>query len=443
MFTIGRGAFIALGIIALSTVAAAAPRTGLTLEKVVILQRHGVRPPTSSNEALAAYAEKPWPAWPVAAGELTPHGGETVRLVGRSLLRAYRDGRLAPSHGCPAADAIQVWADGADERTRHSGEILAETLAPGCAVKASWAPPLPRDPIFNGDTSAVACRVDPEAASAALLVVAGPGGIDTPATRLALKRLQAILAPTACAGGAGTCFTGEDRVVAGTKGPRLSGPLATTASLSEDLLLEYAEGMPRSQVGWGRAGSPADIAAVMPLHERAFKLYFGDPYRAARDGAPMARLILAALAGETRSAAPEFGPGTRLLALAGHDSNLALMGGLFGLKGVDPARATRRHGPRHGPGVRTVERPDDRRALCARGDLLCDPGPATDPGARGGEAPRLVLRGLHVGADGELPAGDPAAADPGAHSARLRRGLGAFARLASLARGRDSNEHPG
>jgi 4-phytase / acid phosphatase len=328
---IGRLALVVLGFAAWAGVATAAPQTGPTLERVVIVQRHGVRPPTSSNQALAAYAEKPWPAWPVAAGELTPHGGDTVRLVGRTLRRAYRDGRLAPPHGCPAAGAVSVWADGADERTRRSGEILAETLSPGCAVKAAWAAPLPRDPMFNGDMSAPACRADPEAARAALLTEIGPEGVDTPATRSALKRLQAILAPTACAGGLGTCFAGENRLIAGPTGPRLAGTLATTASLAEDLLLEYAEGMPRSDVGWGRAGSAADIAAVMPLHERAFKLYFGDSYRAARDGAPMARLILAALAGETRPAAPGFGPQTRLLALAGHDSNLALMGGLFGL----------------------------------------------------------------------------------------------------------------
>jgi 4-phytase / acid phosphatase len=327
---IARVALIALEIAALAGVATAASRPGPTLERVVIVQRHGVRPPTSSNQALAVYAEKPWPAWPVAPGELTPHGGDTVSLVGRTLGRAYR-GRLFPPHGCPAANAVSVWADGADERTRRSGEFLAEALSPGRSVKAAWAAPLPRDPIFGGDQSAAACRADPEAARAALLAEIGPGGVDTPATRSALQRLQAILAPKACAGGPGTCFAGEDRVVAGPTGARLEGPLATTASLAEDLLLEYAEGMPRTDVGWGRAGWAADIAAVMPLHERAFRLNFGDPYRSAREGAPMARLILAALAGETRPAAPGFGPGTRLLALAGHDSNLALMGGLFGL----------------------------------------------------------------------------------------------------------------
>lgn len=329
-------AFFALALAVAGGSARAAIDAGPILERVVVVQRHGVRPPTSSNQALARYAEKPWPSWPVAPGELTPHGADTVRLVGRALRRAYFDGRLFSPSGCPTADSLAVWADGADERTRRTGEILAETLAPGCSVKAAWAAPEPRDPIFNGDRGADACRVDPTAADAAIETVVGPAGIDTPETRAALKRLQSILAPTACQGGPGTCFAGEDHVVTGPAGPKIEGPLTATASLAEDFLLEYAEGLPRADVGWGRAGSTADIAAVMPLHERAFQLYFADRYQAARDGAPMARLILSALAGETRTAAPGFGPRTRLLALAGHDTNLGLMGGLFGLKWTLP-----------------------------------------------------------------------------------------------------------
>jgi 4-phytase/acid phosphatase len=236
-----------------------------------------------------------------------------------------------PARGCPAGGEIAVWADGADQRTRRSGEILADALSPGCRVKAAWAPSGPRDPIFDGDIGAPACRADPKAAADAFAATIWPEGVDTPATESALKRLRAILAPDGCAGVPGACFTGRDRLVAGAGWPRIEGPLTTTASLSEDLLLEYAEGMPRAEVGWGRAGSAADIVAVMPLHERYFELYHGDGYLAARLGAPMGRLILAALAGETRAGSLNFGPKTRVLALAGHDSNLALMGGLFGL----------------------------------------------------------------------------------------------------------------
>ncbi|HEY2179662.1 MAG TPA: hypothetical protein VGH15_13870, partial [Caulobacteraceae bacterium] len=263
-------------------------------------------------------------------------GGETVRLMGNSLRRAYRQAGLLPA-GCPGAGEVVVWADGADQRTRRSGEILAQALAPGCAVTAAWAAPTPRDPIFNGDGAAAACRSDPAAATKALEAAIGPGGIETPATRAALLRLQAILAPRACAGSGGTCFAGPDQVVAGPGRPRAAGPLPVTASLAEDLLLEYAEGMPVGEVGWGRARTATDIAAVMAVHERAFQIYHDDRYATGRDGAVMARLILAALAGEASGKPPVFGPRVRLLALAGHDSNLVVMGSLFGLAWTLPA----------------------------------------------------------------------------------------------------------
>src|SRR5512135_1768890 len=103
---IATAALVALGAAA-TLQAAGAPR----LERVVVVMRHGVRPPTQSNAELAKYAAEPWPAWPVGPGELTPHGGETVRLMARSLARAYRADGLLP-RGCPTAGAVAVWADG-------------------------------------------------------------------------------------------------------------------------------------------------------------------------------------------------------------------------------------------------------------------------------------------------------------------------------------------
>src|SRR5579872_1724441 len=102
------------------------------LERVVIVLRHGTRPPTVSNADLAKYADKPWPAWPVAPGELTPHGGQTVKLMGETVREAYRARRLLPRTGCAAPSEVTVWADGADQRTRESGRITAEALQPGC-----------------------------------------------------------------------------------------------------------------------------------------------------------------------------------------------------------------------------------------------------------------------------------------------------------------------
>jgi len=315
----------ALCAVAISTAAAA----GLKLERVVLVERHGVRPPTQSNAELAKYADKPWPDWPVAPGELTPHGAATVRLMGETLFGAYRAAGLLPARGCAGLGAVSVWADGTDERTRHSGQILADTLAPRCGVKAGYAAPSPRDPIFD-DSANAHCRVDPDKAREALAAAAAGPAAAAPVTD-ALTRLQAIVAPDACKGGAGTCFATTPTTPAGG-GMTSYGP---AASLAEDLLLEYADDKPMQDVGWGRA-SAADIAAVMPVHERTFAILRDATYVASHRGAYMGRVVLAALRGEPAAGGPQSGPGLRVLALAGHDTNVALMAGVFGLSWTLP-----------------------------------------------------------------------------------------------------------
>jgi len=107
---------------ALVLAAGTAEATTLHLVRVVIVTRHGVRPPTQSNADLAKYADKAWPDWPVAPGELTPHGAETVRLMGVTLREAYRAAGLLPREGCAGPGQVTVWGDGADQRTRESGK---------------------------------------------------------------------------------------------------------------------------------------------------------------------------------------------------------------------------------------------------------------------------------------------------------------------------------
>jgi 4-phytase/acid phosphatase len=312
-------------LIALFAVATTAQAETWKLERVVLVQRHGVRPPTSSNADLAKYAAEPWPQWPVAPGELTAHGAKTVALMGATLRRAYVAGGLIPARGCPAASVAAVWADQADQRTRVSGQTLAKSLAPGCGLEAAWASGA--DPVFFG-ADAGACHIDPDEARKAVLAQAGPGGLVSPAARGGMDRLQAVLAPKACDGGKGYCFKGDDSWT----GARPTGPLFTSASLAEDLLLEYAEDMPASQVGWGRA-PPKTIAETLAAHERVSELGWRTPYVAARRGGPMARVMLDFLEGTPIKGADGLAvpPGTRILALAGHDANVAFIGAVLGL----------------------------------------------------------------------------------------------------------------
>jgi len=177
------------------------------------------------------------------------------------------------------------------------------------------------------------------------------------------------------------------------------------AGLAEDLLLEYAEGMAAADVAWGRTPSEAQIAAVMAVHERMFGLLRGNAYLDARLGAPMARLVLAALAGDS---GPHSGPNVKLLALAGHDTNLILMAGVFGLAWTLPgepditAPAT----------TLAFELWSDNTRLYVRPVLYYETLDQLRTLHPAGPQARLDFRGLRQRPDAELPPPDPPAPRP-------------------------------
>jgi 4-phytase/acid phosphatase len=154
----------------------------------------------------------------------------------------------------------------------------------------------------------------------------------------ALAALQAIVAPDGCRAKAGFCLSGETTFASGKKGVKFAGPMGIGPSLAEDLLLEYAQGLPRAQVGWGAAGHAAAIAGVMPVHERSANLLRQTPYLAIRNGAVMALTVLDLLQGQAPSSryAPPLSPTAKLVVLAGHDTNLSNMAGTFDLDWVLP-----------------------------------------------------------------------------------------------------------
>jgi 4-phytase/acid phosphatase len=322
------GSAIAILIAAVPALASAAP----VLERVVLVSRHGVRAPTQTVEALDAATGREWPTWPVGPGELTPHGAKALGRMGDLLRGLYVREGLLPARDC-AAGAVQVWADGGDSRTRLSGDILANALEPRCGVIAAHGPDGAKDPLFDAVETGV-CPVDTPKALAALAAQTHDGAdLIRPSERKALDALQAIVAPNGCADGRGPCLAESSLFAPGKAGVKLTGPLALASTWSEDLLLEYAEGFPLDQVGWGRAASPTALAAVLPAHDRAAALLRQTPYLAAHNGAVLARTVLDLLEGHAPADphAPPLSPEARLTAIAGHDTNLSNLAGVFGL----------------------------------------------------------------------------------------------------------------
>jgi 4-phytase/acid phosphatase len=303
-----------------------------TLERVAIVERHGVRSPTKSPDQLSRYSAERWPDWPVGVGELTPHGASDISRMAAWLRAHYAASGLWPARGCIDPGSVTVWADGKDERTRDSGQAFLDAAFPDCGFTALHGPDGETDPVFDA-IEAGACPIDPEAARQSVLTAAG--GAITPETKIyetAKTALYDVLSPPAgrapCRDDAGTCFlSGRDAVDAGKAGVKLSGPLSTAATLAESILLEYGEGMPAGSVGWGRADA-ATIARFMPLHARMADLMRRSPYLASHNGAVLAQKVMAALLGD--AGFPGEAANARLTVIAGHDTNLSNLAGILG-----------------------------------------------------------------------------------------------------------------
>jgi 4-phytase/acid phosphatase len=309
--------------------AQAAPAAGLKLERVVMLMRHGVRPPTKDPASPEGTFAQPWPAWSTKFGLLTRHGADGARLVGRYQRAALAARGLLPATGCPTPAMVDAEAS-AKQRTIKTAEAFLEGFAPGCGLTVAHPPEGSNDdPIFHPADSGTLV-IDSNLALAASRAALPPGGVAAlvESRRADLERLSQILGcckPVACPDTASSCKTLADvpSELAAPAGDvtNLEGGLSIASTAAQTLLLEYVEGKPMSEVGWGRA-SRADIERLLGFHTLKYVYEARPPYIGERTAAPAARRILNAL---------QAAEGPRLTLLAGHDTNIAQLSGMLDL----------------------------------------------------------------------------------------------------------------
>lgn len=305
---------------------------GLAVDRIVLVMRHGVRPPTKAPPMPAGVARDAWPTWQTQPGWLTAHGAIAIGLLGGWDGNWFRAQGLLPAAGCPAVAAVRVVAD-SDQRTIATAESWARAVAPGCALSITHKPQGESDPIFSAIEESVG-TFDPAKADAAVALAAGPGGMAAveASTRPLLARMDAIL----CGGAAQGCGVGTDpsRIEPASAGrrPKLSGKLDRASTVAQMLLLEYAEGKPMADVGWGRA-TAADVTAFSVFHAIEFRLLARPLPIAAANLAGIIPIIREGLIGEMR-----------VTMVSSHDTQVANLGGLLdvhwqvpGLAEDDPA----------------------------------------------------------------------------------------------------------
>lgn len=314
----------------------AAPADGNTdLQAVIVLMRHGVRAPIESETRSSAYNAQPWPAWPTKPGVLTPHGAAALRLLGEF----YRE-RYSPLLQGKTCDHSGLYVEAnSTQRTIASAKAVLSGLSPQCTIEVHTAAG-GFNPLFSPSMSK---DVDSQRIQDATLGrMSNRPQWFTDAFSRPLQKMHTIL--TDCKGSDCKRSVPDFRSVrmqngvAAARDPRVESPVALGADFAENFLLQYTEGMPMSQVGWGRV-TRADLNDLMQMNTQYHDFMLRTPYEAQVAGSYLAAhirdTILGIASGKVMPNAMG-SPHDRFFLLDGHDSNLTWIGGLLHLDWLPP-----------------------------------------------------------------------------------------------------------
>ncbi|MEO6804316.1 MAG: histidine-type phosphatase [Granulicella sp.] len=305
------------------------------LQAVIVLMRHGVRAPIESETRSSAYNAQLWPTWPTSPGVLTQHGSEALRLLAEFYRARYAS--LLEPNSC-VHTGIYIEAN-TTQRTIASAKAIISGLSPQCTVMVHSVDG-DFNPLFLPSRSGF---VDDKRREAAMLGrMADQPEWFTNAFARPLEKMHSILAD--CKGPGCKASVPDFRSVrvqngiAAPRDPHIENPVTLGADFAENFLLQYTEGMPMSQVGWGRV-SRADLNDLMQMNTQYHDFMLRTPYEAQVSASDLAAHISdTILSAATGKATPhELGiPGDRFILLDGHDSNLSWLGGLLHLDWVLP-----------------------------------------------------------------------------------------------------------
>jgi 4-phytase/acid phosphatase len=301
------------------------------LRGVIVLVRHGVRAPIESEIRASSYNAQPWPAWPVEQGVLTPHGTKALNLLGEWYRARYVS--LLESTSC---DKRGIYAEAnTSQRTLASAHAMLDGLAPGCNITVHQTPAGKRNRLFSGATG-------PAVDQQRLTDATNGRMADNPdwyvhAFAMPMAMMYHVMHDCTAMDKDCDANTPDFRTVrvkdgkATSRNARDENPVTLGADFAEHFLLEYTEGMPMEQVGWGRI-TRADLDQLMEMNTRYHDFMLRTPYSTQVVASNLADRIRATIEATAsgKTVPRELGvPTDRLILLDGHDGNLSWLGGLL------------------------------------------------------------------------------------------------------------------
>jgi len=324
---------------------AAQPVDDTKLKQAIVFGRHSVRAPVAPDSYLNTYSVRPYPVFRVAAGILTDNGTKLSEILGGYYrLWLQKEGLLT---GNDAADAPFVYLHANSlQRTRATAQAFATGLLPGATLSVEWQQQ-GSDPLFDPVGAGVA-RLDSRRAIAAVQGRVGGNAqslASAYAPELALARALLLnypvgqTTPPAAPAGAIDVTSLPFTITAGTLGmPVTLGGFGDVVNTVDPFLMQYAEGMPVSDVGWGQL-TAGGVNQIARLYGVSIDLMFRTPYLAGVQSSNMAshitRSLIQSATGSTMTGALG-SPSIKAVVLIGSDVQILSLAGLFHLDWMTP-----------------------------------------------------------------------------------------------------------
>ena len=335
--------------VALFTVSflAAQPADDTQLKQVIVFGRHSVRAPIAPNSSLDVFAAQPFPVFSVPTGYLTINGAALEKnLGGYYRLWLTNEGLLS---GNDPADANRAYfRANVIQRTIATAQSFAAGVLPGANVYVNYLGSTASDPLFDPVGAGVA-RLDPQKAVAAVQGRFG-GNLESLASayapELALLR-STLFGYSASANPVPAIPTGKIDVTAipfaasvggNTGWPVYPGGLASVLLAADPFVMEYADGLPLSDVGWGQLNA-GGVSQLLRLYSLGIEMGNRTPYldtvQSSNLASHVVRSMVQASTGNTMAGTLGT-PSTKMIVLIGSDTHLSGLAGLFDLQWLVP-----------------------------------------------------------------------------------------------------------
>ena len=314
------------------------------LKQVIIFGRHAVRSPVLPNSSLINFSVQPFPQFTSSGGNITVNGTRNEVILGTYFrLWLTRQGLLTGND--PADTAFVYFRANGLPLIVDTAQAFWTGMLPGASVNVNVVQG--NDPLFLPVAAGVA-QLDTQMAAAA---VQGRLGSDAQSLasaylpELALTRSILFSYPLgttplpAAPGGKVDVTTLPISIAAGNAStPVQINSLTSVIGAIDPFVMEYADGLPLSDVGWGQLNA-GGISQITRLYNLLLDLEYRTPYLAGVQSSNLAshivRSLLQGATGKSMNGALGT-PATKMIVLTAANTNVTGLAGLFHLDWILP-----------------------------------------------------------------------------------------------------------